>query len=58
MATDIVVNLAESARVAVNADAFIWLPTKGATVCAWGGGGGGGEGELDGNSPQKHSEPQ
>ena len=34
MAADIVVNLTESARVAVNTDTFIWLPTEGTTVCA------------------------
>ena len=33
MAADIVVNLTKSARVAVNADALIWLPTIGTTVC-------------------------
>ena len=34
MAADIVVNLTETARVAVNADAFIWLAAVGTTVCA------------------------
>ena len=34
MAADIVVNLTEGTRVAVNADAFIRLPTEGTTVCA------------------------
>ena len=34
MAADIIVNLTETARVAVNADAFIWLAAVGTTVCA------------------------